>query len=66
MGKNKRRRLAGAGLRDTDDIATGEHLRDGGRLDRRGFGVTSFLDGFENAVIETERTKWHSPATIGQ
>ena len=58
------RRLAGAGLRDADDIAPGENLRNGGRLDRRRLGVTSFLDGFEDAVVETERTKGHEPGTI--
>ena len=41
-------------LRDADEIATGENLRDGSRLNRRGFRVTSFLDGFENAGVESE------------
>jgi len=45
---------------------TGQHRGNGGGLDRRGFGVAGCLDGFENAVVETERTKWHSLGTIGQ
>ena len=65
-GQDKRCCLAGACLRDTDNIAPGQHFGDGSRLYRGGFRVTSFLDGFENAVIKTERTKGHSPGTIGQ
>ena len=53
-------------LGDPDDIVSGEHLRNRRGLDGSRFGVTSFLDGFEDAVVETERAKWHSPWTIGQ
>ena len=44
--QHERGRLPGPGLRDTDDVTPGEHLRDRRGLDRRGLGVTSFLDGF--------------------
>ena len=64
--QDKRGRLAGAGLGDADDIVAGQNLRNGRRLDRRGLGVTSFLDGFKDAVVETERTKGHEPRTIVQ
>ena len=37
--------LAGAGLRDADEVVTGDDRRNGGGLDGRRFGVTRFLDG---------------------
>ena len=52
-GQNKRRGFARSRLRDADDIVAREHFGDGGRLNGSRFGVTSFLDGFENAVVET-------------
>jgi hypothetical protein len=55
----KRRRLAGAGLGYADEIMPGEDLRDGGRLDRRGFGISGLLDGFEYIGLEAKGTKWH-------
>ncbi len=58
------RGLAGAGLRDPDHVFPRKDLGDGRRLNRGGFGVTSFLDGFKDAVVETERSKWHGPPTI--
>ncbi len=63
--QDKCRGLAGPGLRNTDNIAPGENFWNCRRLYRGGFRVASFLDGFKNAVIKTEQTKWHSPATIG-
>ncbi len=56
--------LSGAGLRDADQVVAGEDLGNGLGLDRRRFGVTSFLDGFENAVSETEYAKGHGARTI--
>ena len=51
--------LAGAGLSDADQVMSGKDMRDGGRLDRRGFGVTGLLDGFEDAGVEAKNTKRH-------
>src|ERR1019366_2626294 len=55
----ERRRLAGASLRDADEIVSGEDLRDSGRLDRRGFSVTGFLDGFEYIGLEAKGMERH-------
>jgi hypothetical protein len=51
--QHESRRLASAGLCNADDVASSEHLRDGGSLDRRWLGVTGFIDGFAEAVVET-------------
>ena len=58
------RRLAGARLRDADQVVPREDLRNGRSLDGRRLGVTGFLDGFENVGIETEGAKWHRPRTM--
>ena len=55
--ENERRRFARAGLRDPDEIVTGQNLRDGGGLNGGGFGVTGFLDGFKNIGSEAKGTK---------
>ena len=57
--EHKRRRLAGTGLRDADEVVTLHDLRDGRRLDVRGFCVARFLEGFQNVGSETESAKWH-------
>ena len=57
--QRERRRLAGAGLRDADEIVAREDLRDGRRLDGRRLRVTGFLDCFENIGAEIESAKWH-------
>jgi len=43
-GQRERGGLTGAGLRGGEQIAAGEHDRDGLRLDRRGFGVARVGD----------------------
>ena len=48
------RRLAGAGLCNADDIASGEGDRDGLRLDRRGCGVFLLVEGACDGVGEAE------------
>ncbi len=44
--------LAGAGLRDAQDVAPRQHVRDGLFLDRRGLGVASGSDGGEHLVAQ--------------
>ena len=48
------RRLAGAGLRDAEHVAPGEHVRDRLFLDRGGGFVASRRDGGENFVGQAE------------
>ena len=48
IGKTNAAVFPGAGLRDADHIASRQHLRNGGELDGSRFGITSFLDCFEN------------------
>ncbi len=57
--QRERRRLAGAGLRDADEVVAGDDGRNRRRLDGRGFGVAGFLDGLQNFRVETEGLKWH-------
>ena len=45
------------GLRDTDEIVAHKYLWNGCRLNRRGFSVAGFLDGFQNSWIKSECTK---------
>ena len=45
-------RLAGAGLGGADDVAAGEHERDGLHLDGRGLGVAHLLHGVGERVGE--------------
>src|SRR5690606_11446024 len=47
-------RLAGAGLRETDDIGAVEQRRDGRRLDRGGILVTDIGDGPQDAVVDAQ------------
>ncbi len=62
--QHERGRFTSPGLRNPDHVFPGKDFRNGSRLDRRRFGVTSFLDGFKDAVVETERSKWHGPPSI--
>ena len=56
-GQRERRRLAGAGLRDADEVVPREDRRDGGGLDRRGLGVAGFLHGLQNFGIKAKCAK---------
>ena len=49
--------LAGAGLRDADDVALGEQQRDGLRLDRGGGDVAFFGQRAEDRLCEAEIVK---------
>lgn len=51
--------LSRAGLGDADQVVPFQDLRDGRRLDGRGFGVASFLDGLQNKGMETEAFERH-------
>ena len=46
-GQDEARRLAGSGLRDTDDVLHHQDGRDGLGLDRRRLGIAGVGDGFE-------------------
>ncbi len=52
--QRERGRLAGAGLRDAEDVAAGEEGGDRGRLDRGGRLVAHVLECLEHLVGETE------------
>lgn len=52
-GQDERSRLAGARLRNPDEIFPGHDLRDGAGLNRGRLGVTGFLDSLDKAVVET-------------
>ncbi len=58
-GQCERRRLAGSGLRDADQILTSENGRNGRRLDGRRFRIAGFLHGFQNVGVEAKGAKWH-------
>ena len=51
------RGLAGPGLRNADDVAAGEHMRDGLGLDRGGGLVAFFDDGAGDGLSESEFKK---------
>jgi hypothetical protein len=53
------RRLAGAGLRDADDVAAAQHGRDGFGLNGGGLGVAGFAHGFRDFRPEAEAGEWH-------
>ncbi len=55
----ERRRLAGTGLGDADDIAPGEHLGDGFTLDRTRRGVAESLDARKQARLKAEGFERH-------
>jgi hypothetical protein len=52
--QRKRRGLAGAGLCRGEDVASLEHERDGGFLDRCGFDVALLRDGSEEVGRQAE------------
>jgi hypothetical protein len=52
-GQAERGGLAGAGLRTADDVASGEHERDGAELDGRRLDVTHRLDAIHDCRSET-------------
>ena len=64
--QDERRCLPRAGLRDADDVATGQDFRDGSELDRSRFGITGVLDGLENGKRKLERAKRHETGTIAR
>ena len=53
--------LAGAGLRDADDITTRDHYRNRRSLNRGGFRITGFFDGSEDVRVEAESFERHVP-----
>ena len=53
--QHERRRLAGAGLRDADDVAAGEDHGNRLRLDRRRLDVAFFLERLRELRTEAER-----------
>ncbi len=57
------RRLAGAGLRDAEHVAPGEHVGDGLILDGSGSFVTSRRNGGENFFGQAEMRKRHKPSS---
>src|ERR1700730_11657150 len=57
--QNERRRLSGAGLRDADDIVSGENVRDRRDLNRSRLRVTGVLNGLQNLGREIECAKRH-------
>ena len=59
------RRLAGAGLRDAEHVAPGEHVGDGLILDGGGGFVTGRRDGGENFFGQAEMGKRHKPSDQG-
>ena len=58
-GQHERRRLAGAGLRDAEQVAALKQRGDGLRLDRRRFAVTFGGKRGENGLAETEFFELH-------
>ena len=50
--QRERRRLAGAGLGDPEQVAAGQHDGDGLRLDGRRLGVALLADGLKERVDE--------------
>ena len=56
------RRLAGAGLRDAEHVAPGEHVGDGLILDGGGSFVTGRRNGGENFFGQAEMRKRHKPS----
>ena len=49
--------LAGAGLRGSDDVITGEYGRDGSRLNRRGCDVACAGDTREQTRVQFKRSE---------
>ena len=49
--------LAGSGLRDADDVACGQHLRDGLGLDRRGVGILFLNESAGDRLGQAELEK---------
>ncbi len=58
-GQDEGRRLAGAGLRDAEDVASGEYLRDGLFLNGRRRGKSRRCDPRENALVERKLIETH-------
>ncbi len=56
-GQRESRRLARARLGNANKVVAREDLRNGCRLNGRGFGVAGFLDGFQNFGIKTKFAK---------
>ena len=52
--QRERGRLAGAGLRQPDDVAALQQRRDGRGLDRRGVLVAEVAQGLEEPLVQTE------------
>ena len=60
--QHERRRLAGAGLRDAEHVAPGEHVGDCLILNGCGSFVTSRRNGGENLFGQAEMRKRHRPS----
>jgi hypothetical protein len=52
--QRKRSRLARPGLRDTQKVASGHHVRDGLRLNGGGLGIALFVESFEDRRLKAE------------
>ena len=57
--QHERRRLAGAGLSDAENVAAREHVRNRLRLDRRGLRVAGRFYGLLNFLAKSEFGKGH-------
>ena len=65
--QHERRRLAGARLRDADDIVSGENVRDGCDLDRSRLGVTRVVHGLQEPGAKDgvrERAWWPGLSSV--
>ena len=58
-GEHERRRLAGAGLGDANDVVARQDGRNRRGLNGSGFGVAGFLDGFKDLAMKAKGAKWH-------
>ncbi len=57
--QRERRRLAGAGLGDAQDVPPGKHMGNGFGLDRRRLGVTGRGDGLQTFSLSPRSEKRH-------
>ena len=58
-GEREGRRLAGAGLGATEQVAAHEHIGDGFFLDRCGLGITGFFHRLEDLGAEAQICEFH-------
>jgi hypothetical protein len=64
-GQRECRRFSRAGLGDADEVMPGEDRRDGGGLDRGGFGVAGVLHGVQNFGVKAKVAKGHGIKNMG-